>query len=577
MEHTVTNRRRLSKRKRAISVLSAVALAAPVAAYVGGSSVAGANHGRFANFEPRTAVDRDRRPGVVRVDLTALESRHSFRPGGATTVWGYDGAVPGPIIRANVGDDVTVHFCNRLPIEAGATIVHFHGIEATAPMDGSNIAQLPVARGQCFDYSVKPLRAATYWYHTHLNSNVQIEHGLAGTLVVSDPAEDARLGLPAAAVAMLDDVLLDERNQIAPELPDDPEARAKMLLDGREGNVLLVNGATGGILDAPAGEPLRIRLVNAANARFMRLSIPGQQTWQIGGDAGLLSRAVSVPPVPMVMGGGGHGGGHMSDPDPSKGLLMVPGERAEIILNPQGAPGDLVPVQWHDFPRGHHNPVKAADGTWTLNHDHTDGHAAPETLFWIRLGASSGRVAPWSPPATLRPVEVIDAVGAAPLTSIFGHTLPDADGNVVFVAQEPGKPFPKVTPEDAHDVEVGETRVWEVTNLTGSDHPFHAHGFFFQPLEVEYIDETNPANSRIVPFDTREWMDTIRLPARPGAGGGVTKTILRAATVFSDVGREGQIYASGKTPSPGRSGGWLFHCHIFEHADNGMMSFVEVK
>lgn len=41
--------------------------------------------------------------------------------------------------------------------------MHFHGIEAIATMDGSNIAQLPVQRGQCFDYSVKPLRAATYW------------------------------------------------------------------------------------------------------------------------------------------------------------------------------------------------------------------------------------------------------------------------------------------------------------------------------------------------------------------------------------------------------------------------------
>ncbi|MGI8983315.1 MAG: hypothetical protein ACR2HM_02085 [Acidimicrobiales bacterium] len=45
-----------------------------------------------------------------------------------------------------------------------------------------------------------------------------------------------------------------------------------MLLDGREGNLMLVNGKQGGILDARAGESLRIRLVNAANARFMRLS-----------------------------------------------------------------------------------------------------------------------------------------------------------------------------------------------------------------------------------------------------------------------------------------------------------------
>ena len=576
MEHTVSHRRLFHRRKRALITAFAVALALPAAASVGIPDVAGASHGRFASFEPRSAVDLDSRPDAVRVELTAEPGRHGFRAGGSTAIWGYNGEVPGPVIRANVGDDVEVRFCNKLPAEAGATIVHFHGIEAIATMDGSNISQLPVERGDCFDYSLKPLRAATYWYHTHLNSNVQIEHGLAGTFVVSDPAEDAALGLPTAAVAMLDDVLLDGANQIAPELPDDPEARAKMLLDGREGNVLLANGKQDRILDATVGEPLRIRLVNSANARFMRLSIPDQQVWQIGGDAGLLSRAVPVVPVPMMMAGGMHGG-HMSDPDPAKGLLLVPGERAEIILNPQGAPGDLIPVQWHDFPRGHHNPIQAADKTWTLAHDHTDGHAQPQTLFSIRLRPSGGRVAPWSPPAALRPVEAIDATGAAPLKSIFGHTMPDGDGNVKFVAQAPGKPFPMVTPDDAQDVSVGQTRIWEVTNLTGSDHPFHAHGFFFQPLEIEYVDTTNPANNRIVPFTTREWMDTIRLPARPGAGNGATKTILRAATVFSDVGREGQILASGKVPSPGRSGGWVFHCHIFEHADNGMMSFIEVK
>lgn len=574
-------------RSKLRACLLAAALCAPAAVVTSVTGVADASHGRFANFEPRTARDLDPRPDVVEVDLTAEESSHSFRPGSQTTIWGYDGALPGPVIRAEIGDEVVVNFCNELPPEAGPTIVHFHGIEAIAAMDGSNISQAPIARGDCFEYLLRPLTAATYWYHTHFNSNVQIEHGLSGTLVVSDRAEDARLGLPKAAVALLDDVLLDDDNQIAPEEPSDPEANAKQQLDGREGNVLLVNGQSDRVLEARAGEPLRIRFVNGANARFMRLSFPGQdEVWRVGGDAGLIGAPEPIEPIHYGMHGGGHGGGHamMSDPDPDKGLLITPGERAEVVINPQGQVGDLIPVQWHDFPRGRHNPVQNDDGGWMLSHDHMDGMAPPQTLFTIQLRPGYGPG--WTPPSTLRPVEPIDPTGAAKLFSTFGHGMPSAEGDVTFFAQSSPtqfmgmpftpKPFPAVTPADAQDVSVGETRVWEITNLTGSDHPFHAHGFFFQPLEVQYMDMDNPANNVTVPFDTVETMDTVRLPGRPGAMGR-SRTVLRAVSYFGDEGREGDVFASGKTPAPGHSGGWVFHCHIFEHVDRGMMSFIEVK
>lgn len=56
-----------------------------------------------------------------------------------------------------------------------------------------------------------------------------------------------------------------------------------------------------------------------------------------------------------------------------------------------------------------------------------------------------------------------------------------------------------------------------------------------------------------------------------------SRTILRAAAVIDDTGREGLTEAFGKTPAPGKSGGWVFHCHILEHADAGMMSFFEVR
>jgi len=538
----------------------------------------------LGRFEPPTAPDRDPDPGVVRVDLTAAETVTRFAGGPPARVWAYNGSVPGPTIRAEVGDRLVVRFCNDLPplradgTGAGPTTVHWHGVENVADMDGSDISQPGVAVGSCFTYDFPLLDAATFWYHAHIRTDVAVEQGLQGVLVVSDPAEDARLGLPEAGVVVLDDVRLQADGQIAPPRPADPLARTKTLLDGREGDTLLANGRSGQVVNVRLGEPLRLRLVNTANARFMRLSVPGQSLYRIGGDAGLLAAPEEIAPIGTVP-DPGNPGATMSAPDPGAGLLLVPAERAEVLFTPRGRPGALVPVEWHDFARGRHTPFYKPDGTIGFEDDAADGRQPPRPLFWLRLTGPPGRGSPSPPPPVLRPVEPIDRTGAEPLLSTFGHGPPTPAGDVTFFAQTRDGaplPFPAVTPQDAQDVAVGEVRVWEITNLSGADHPFHAHGFFFQPLEIEYVDMDDPANNRVVPFSSVEDKDTIRLPGRPGAAMR-SKTILRAVTRFDDAGREGRVSAFGKIPGPGRSGGWVFHCHINEHSAEGMQSFVEVR
>lgn len=64
------------------------------------------------------------------------------------------------------------------------------------------------------------------------------------------------------------------------------------------------------------------------------------------------------------------------------------------------------------------------------------------------------------------------------------------------------------------------------------------------------------------------------LRAHEGAGG---KAILRLGIRFDDKGRKGQVQAWGKTPTNGRSGGWMVHCHNQEHSDSGMMTFLELR
>lgn len=247
---------------------------------------------------PRTAFDFNPDPDIVEVALVAHEQMVDFGTRTRTRVWAYNGGTPGPTIRGKVGDTLIVHFYNALPEE---TTIHWHGMEVPANMDGSNISQKAVQPGNYYRYEFKLLHAAQFWYHPHIRTNVQVEKGLYGALLVEDPAEDQRLGLPETRhILLLDDVLLDADGRVAEPFPADPAENATTQLNGREGNVLLVNGKTGQTAQLQRGVPQRLRIVNTSNARFMRVSIPGHTLYRIGGDGGLLETPLAIAPIGMV-------------------------------------------------------------------------------------------------------------------------------------------------------------------------------------------------------------------------------------------------------------------------------------
>ena len=551
---------------------------------------------------PATAVDLNPVPDIVEVELVAREDYVDFGTGIPTKVWTYNGGIPGPTIRGKVGDTLIVHFHNCLDEE---TTIHWHGMEVPANMDGSHIAQLPVKPGNCdliregadyYRYEFKLLHASLFWYHPHIRTNAQVEKGLYGALLVEDPEKNRGLGLPDNEhILVLDDILLDPDGQVAEPFPEDPLENAATQLNGREGNVLLVNGVTQPLAKIRRGQPHRLRIVNAANGRFMRLSIPGHSLYRIGGDGGLLESALAIEPVGLVPDGGhdGHMNGMVaasadvdgeemamiSDPDLSKGILLTPGERADIVFTPHGK-GPL-PLEWHDVARGRHSTFYNANGSIGIGHAHDDGKRPPQVLMTFKLIANDSRD-DYLPPDPLRAIETIDISGAGILKSMFGHGMPDASGDVTFFVQmKPDGsggmqplPFDKVTPEDAYTVTIGENGVWEVHNMTGGMHNFHTHGFSFQLIETQYVDMDTQENNYTVTAPYQEIKDTIILPARPGAGG-KSRTIVRLAASFDDTGREGTAEAFGKAPAASASGGWLFHCHLLEHSARGMMSFFQ--
>jgi FtsP/CotA-like multicopper oxidase with cupredoxin domain len=538
-------------------------------------------------IRPALAEDVDPAEGVVEVYLTAREAEWGFGIGSDTQVWTYNGVLPGPTIEAGVGDTLIVHLCNDLPED---TTIHWHGVETPADMDGSNIAQLTVPPGGSFRYEFPLLRAGTFWYHPHVRTHVAVEHGLYGLLIVRDPAEDRALDLPEREhLVVLDDVLLDPDGEIHEPFTGSREDVALEMLNGREGPLLLLNGVNQPTLTMEKGVPHRVRVLNAANARFQRVSVPDHPFWRIGGDQGLLEAPIRLepaatsllaPPPPTRLQPSQPPQQHPSDPDPTTGLLLTPGERADFLFFPvEGELGESLHFEWHDTQRGRHSVDFLPDGTVVLAHEVPDGSLQSDLFAVIQLTGDSPATE-YEPPETLRPLQAIDVSGAPVLHLTLGHTLPNWDtGEVTFFIQAPGKPFPVLTPNDVHTVTAGGTYVWEVRNLTGGHHNFHTHGWSFQHLETRFVDlahPDDPTRNYVEPASHLEDKDTFLVQRRPGTVPGESFSISRFAVTFDDTGREGRVGAEGKVPTATRSGGWLAHCHILEHSGRGMMTFFQV-
>ncbi len=426
--------------------------------------------------------DIDPAADVVEVALEAKVATVEYRPGVATEVWTYNGTVPGPMLRAKVGDTVVVHFTNHLP---EATTIHWHGLRVPAEMDGAGHMTTAIEPGASFDYRFVVPDAGLFWFHPHVRSDVQVEKGLYGTVLVEDPAQP---DLGDTVTLVLDDVALRADGSLAP--PGSGGHMEEMI--GRQGNTLLVNGRIAPTLLARAGRPQHWRLVNTANARYFHLEIPGHRIVRVGGDAGLV-------PAPVER----------------DSLLLVPGERAEIVVTPVGEPGDRIVVRNLPYERGH--------GT---------GLEDPAELFAVEIADLPAEQTPQLP-SILGTVEPIVVDGSEPVQTV---ALSEVMNHTQMIFRINGQAWPDVEPLTAT---VGETQVWEVTNETNMDHPFHLHGFFFQ---VQEVNGAAPA--------LREWKDSVNVPA---------EGTLRFAVRYDD-----------------RPGGWMFHCHILEHAELGMMGELQL-
>ena len=230
------------------------------------------------------------------------------QPSPMTSVWAYNGKVPGPEIRVRQGDRVRIEVDNGLAEE---TTVHWHGLRVPHAMDGvPHLTQTPIAAGGSYTYEFDMPDAGTYWYHPHQRSFEQVGRGLYGPLIIE---ERNPVKVDRDVTWVLDDWRLERNAQISGDFGNRHDAAH----NGRVGNTVTINGRVPEAFDVRRGERIRLRLINAANARIFALRFSGHEPWII---------ALNGQPVTPHKASDGT-------------VVLGPAMRADLIIDMTGVPG----------------------------------------------------------------------------------------------------------------------------------------------------------------------------------------------------------------------------------------------
>ncbi len=418
--------------------------------------------------------------------------------------WAFDGRVPGPVLRARRGEwfDLTLH--NSLP---DPTTIHWHGVRVPHPMDGvPHLTQPPVLPGETFRYRFKLPDAGTYWYHPHWGTPEQVERGLAGALVVED---DEPPPVDRDEVWLLDDWRIDRQGRIAGDFYDYMDVSHA----GRLGSRLTVNGQPEPVMPLEAGQRLRLRLVNAANARIFALDLRGLPGWLIARD-GVPADAAVVWEGPLLLGPGMRVDVIIDATAPGRHELVDRFGRGERLLGTLAVDGAAASRTRPPPSPARADPLPVPMLAQAEQHSLVFGGGMMSMQGWPDD--------PWTERAARRLRRLSGSREADPVWSVNGHA--------------------HMGRHDAHEpifrVAAGRSVHLRLENRTAWWHPIHVHGHHVKLLARNGQD-----------LSAKPWRDTVLLAPRD------------------------RVDVAFVADNPGR---WLLHCHVLEHHAGGMGSVFDV-
>ena len=412
---------------------------------------------------------------VKSFELNASVSKLTIAGAKPTTLWSYNKKVPGPVLRVQQGDQVKITFRNNLP---EPTTTHWHGMRVPNAMDGvPGVTQAPVAPGGTFVYQFQALDAGTYWFHPHMRSHEQVERGLYGVLIVEsidDPVYDQEW------VWVLDDWLLTSQGAV-----EDSFGVRDLDTGGRLGNVLTINGKNKPAFEAKAGERIRIRIINASNARNYKLDFGAAVSNKEGV---IFAVDGNLTALPLQI----------------NGFEIAPGNRIDIDLTVPTGNIKRIPIVNTFFHREARGNVST--GLETLATINIVGQTQTPKSFDI---PKHERMPNWSSAHQL-PIDYSYDFS----TKINFGFLWNGGPTVHFVINEKRYGEHEVT-------QLKHRKFYHLrfTNGTGLYHPIHLHGMFFKVLsrngvqvnepffrDTALLDYDGSIEIGVVPVDLGKWM-----------------------------------------------------------------------
>ncbi|APX00739.1 bilirubin oxidase [Arthrobacter sp. QXT-31] len=214
-------------------------------------------------------------------------------PGLSTPILGYNGTFPGPTIKVNKDERITLEMDNVLPMfhpQWGYrldTSTHLHGSASLPQYDG--YANDLTGLGYCKDYQYPNFQPArTLWYHDHAvhNTAQSVYSGLAGQYHLHDEVEGNILPQGKFDVPLtISDAMFAANGQLG--YNDNTHS-------GLWGDVILVNGAPWPVMKVQR-RIYRFRILNASIARSYRFSLStGDAVTMVATDGGLMPTAQQV-------------------------------------------------------------------------------------------------------------------------------------------------------------------------------------------------------------------------------------------------------------------------------------------
>lgn len=438
--------------------------------------------------------------------------------------YGYNSQIPGPLLRVEQSSMINVTFTNNLPHN---TTIHWHGLRHDIQNDGvPGISQEPIQPGETFKYTLSFPDAGMFWYHPHIREDIQQELGLYGNILVTNQ-DYFNLDSREEYIA-LDDVLVDG-NDFVPF----GKNHANYAIMGRFGNVMLINGETTYNLTVHQGEIVRFFVTNVANVRPFNISIAGlpQQSMKlIGSDLSLYEHDTFVD-----------------------NIVVAPAERyiIEVYFDKAG-----------EYTLIHNNP----HATYILGTIKVLSSDAPVSASKIASFKKLSdhpemvrNIAQFKPYFGKEPDYELHLLADMPSMQMMG--MMDAHQEELIEWEDTMKMMnARFTSKDVtwqiKDEKTGLTNmdfvmaakvgdkvkiriVNDKKSMHPMQHPIHLHGQRFLVLNQDGIEYNNLV-----------WKDTVLIPR------GSTVDILVDVT------------------NPGE---WMFHCHIAEHLESGMMSAFVVE